>query len=153
MDKCREAFERHQANLTTTDYEALKAHFDSNEKYSGSRYNEGSLYERDWLVWEACWQSRQAEIDQLSTQNELLKKIAEDDMAKIERLESVINQNDAELKEKDKRIEACLKIVNDKFELAKSLAQGKTTPALSVMYETAKEMKCAVEEALRGERE
>ena len=65
MDKAREAFERHQANLTSTDYEVLKAHFDNNEQYFGSRYNEGSLYERDWLIWESCWQSRQGELDEL----------------------------------------------------------------------------------------
>lgn len=71
------------------------------------------------------WQSKQAEVDQLSTQNELLKKIAEDDMAKIERLESVINQNDAELKEKDKWIETALDLLIDgHYELAEQMLRG-----------------------------
>ncbi|MDV8155221.1 hypothetical protein [Acinetobacter bereziniae] len=76
MDKCREAFERHQADLTGTDYEVLKAHFDINEQHFGSRYNEGSLYERDWGIWEACWQSRQAEVDQLKEAMERQGKLA-----------------------------------------------------------------------------
>lgn len=97
MDKCREAFERHQADLTDTDYEVLKHHFDNNEQYFGSRYNEGSLYERDWFVWEACWQSRQAEINQLQSQ---INEMAEVGLSQ----ESVI-------KEKDKRIEEALSLI------------------------------------------
>ena len=91
MDKCREAFERHQADLTDTDYEVLKPHFDNNEQYFGSRYNEGSLYERDWFVWEACWQSRQTEINQLQTQ---INEMAEVGLNQ----ESVIREKDKKLK-------------------------------------------------------
>lgn len=90
-DKCREAFERHQADLTDTDYEVLKHHFDNNEQYFGSRYNEGSLYERDWFVWEACWQSRQAEVDQLQSQ--------------INEMAEVGLSQESAIREKDKRIE------------------------------------------------
>lgn len=112
MDKCREAFERHQADLTDTDYEVLKHHFDNNEQYFGSRYNEGSLYERDWFVWEACWQSRQAEFDSMTeallNQTQLLAK----QKAEINQLQSQINEmaevglgQEGALREKDKRIE------------------------------------------------
>lgn len=94
MDKCREAFERHQADLTDTDYEVLKPHFDNNEQYFGSRYNEGSLYERDWFVWEACWQSRQAEINQLQSQ--------------INEMAEVGLSQESAIREKDKRIESAL---------------------------------------------
>lgn len=57
------------------------------------------------------WQSRQAEIDELSTQNQILIEVAESDTKTIERLESVINLNDSELKDKDKRIEMFLGVV------------------------------------------
>ena len=91
IEQMREAFERHQADLTGTDYKELKAHFDNNEQYFSSRYNEGSLYERDWLVWEACWQSRQSEFDAMTeallNQTQLLAK------------------QKVEIEEKDKRIE------------------------------------------------
>lgn len=76
IEQMREAFERHQADLTGTDYEELKAHFDNNEQYFGSRYNEGSMYEQDWHIWQACWQSRQAEVDQLNEAIERQGKLA-----------------------------------------------------------------------------
>ncbi|MEQ1306397.1 hypothetical protein [Acinetobacter bereziniae] len=98
MDKCREAFERHQADLTDTDYEVLKPHFDNNEQYFGSRYNEGSLYERDWFVWEACWQSRQAEIDEKD------KKLKSVEQILIELKESMTNFKEMDLYDKGVRV-------------------------------------------------
>lgn len=139
MDKCREAFERHQADLTDTDYEVLKHHFDNNEQYFGSRYNEGSLYERDWFVWEACWQSRQAEVDQLQSQ--------------INEMAEVGLSQESAIREKDKRIEAALSelesLHNKKWaewkEQADMHSQGEANA-----YEHAMQI---LEKALRGEHE
>ncbi|MDI1222968.1 hypothetical protein [Acinetobacter sp.] len=73
----------------------------------------------------AGWQSRQAEVDELSSQNQILKEVAESDMKTIERLESVINLNDSELKEKDKRIEelerSCISYKNQRDDNAQKL--------------------------------
>jgi len=66
-----------------------------------------------WWAWLSREQSRQAEVDELSSQNQILKEVAESDTKTIERLESVINLNDSELKDKDKRIEAALNHLND----------------------------------------
>lgn len=104
IEQMREAFERHQADLTGTDYKELKAHFDNNEQYFSSRYNEGSLYERDWLVWEACWQSRQAEIDQAYAD---IETFAQAHQRECDIKVQIAN----ELKEKDKRIEEVLFVI------------------------------------------
>jgi len=101
IEQMREAFERHQADFTGTDYKELKAHFDNNEQYFSSRYNEGSLYERDWFVWEACWQSRQAEVDFLSAQLGIKRD-------QIKSFESEIKKAWQAVEEKDKRIEEAL---------------------------------------------
>ncbi|MCG7221997.1 hypothetical protein [Acinetobacter sp. AG3] len=98
-------------------------------------------------------QSRQAEVDELSSQNQILKEVAESDMKTIERLESVINLNDSELKEKDKRIESAISelesLHNKKWaewkEQADMHSQGEANA-----YEHAMQI---LERALRGEHE
>ncbi|RZG71892.1 hypothetical protein EXU29_12255 [Acinetobacter wuhouensis] len=64
MDKCREAFERHQAKLLNINYEDLKEQFDRHEKCFSKRYAAFSDFEKEFAIWEACWQSRQAEVDE-----------------------------------------------------------------------------------------
>lgn len=141
MNKCREAFERHQADLTSTDYEVLKAHFDNNEQYFGSRYNEGSLYERDWFVWEACWQSRQAEVDEKDKRIEELErscisyKNQRDDYAQKLMVKSVHYSS----------IQEELAKLKDRLELAHHLATQSTWSSLKQLKKVVK--------ALRGEHE
>ncbi|MFW2098602.1 hypothetical protein ACG9ZL_20740 [Acinetobacter sp. ULE_I057] len=102
--------------------EKFKEWFVSQYFYTNMRFVHGdALFDKDGdffrilavqIAWEA-WQSRQAEVDELSSQNQILKEVAESDTKTIERLESVINLNDSELKDKDKRIEAALNHLND----------------------------------------
>lgn len=68
MDKCRETFERYQADLTGTNYEELKEHFDDCEKCYGTRYYIDSAYRAEWEVWKKAWQEQQKRIDELESQ-------------------------------------------------------------------------------------
>jgi hypothetical protein len=111
FEKMREAFERNLSQKLKMTYEEVKARMDEYEKITGYRYGKNGQNYKDWAIWCEAWQSRQAEIDELSSQNQILKEVAESDTKTIERLESVINLNDSELKDKDKRIEMFLGVV------------------------------------------
>jgi len=74
MDKCREAFERYQADLTGTNYEELKEHFDDCEKCYGTRYYIDSTYRAEWEVWKKAWQEQQKRIDELQARVDAQKK-------------------------------------------------------------------------------
>lgn len=112
MDKCREAFEK----LPEINAILHGSEFGFNEsinQYYHPHHTEHRLNYAFLMGAWSVWQSRQAEVDELSSQNQILKEVAESDTKTIERLESVINLNDSELKDKDKRIEAALNHLND----------------------------------------
>lgn len=56
----------------------------------------------------------------------------------------------AELEEKDKRIAACLKAIEEHFTCVQNLAHDFVTPEISSTYRTATVMKEIVDETLRG---
>lgn len=116
LEKMREAFERNLAKKLNMTYEEVKARMDEYEKITGYRYGKNGQNSKDWAIWCEAWQSRQAEVDELSSQNQILKEVAESDTKTIERLESVINLNDSELKDKDKRIDVACKSINSFFD-------------------------------------
>lgn len=79
----RELFERHKAKLLNLDYEQLKQQFDRHEECFNKRYATFSCFEKEFNVWEACWNDRQSEIDQLKAEKEEVIKLAEKWMAMV----------------------------------------------------------------------
>ena len=68
MSDLRERFERHQAGLLNIDYEELRDQFDRHEEIFGKRYVTFSDFEKEFELWQACWNHQQAIIDQLKAQ-------------------------------------------------------------------------------------
>lgn len=71
----RELFERHQAKLLNLDYEELKQQFDRHEECFNKRYATFSCFEKEFDVWEACWNTRQSEINKLKAEKAGLEKL------------------------------------------------------------------------------
>ena len=68
MSDLREQFERHQAGLLNIDYEELRDQFDRHEEIFGKRYVTFSDFEKEFELWQACWNHQQAIIDNLKAQ-------------------------------------------------------------------------------------
>lgn len=68
MSDLRERFERHQAGLLNIDYEELRDQFDRHEEIFGKRYVPFSDFEKEFELWQACWNHQQSIIDNLKTQ-------------------------------------------------------------------------------------
>lgn len=58
IQEAREAFERRRANALNVSYEGLKANFDENSRLFGTRYNAGSINEKEWNLWLEAWQAK-----------------------------------------------------------------------------------------------
>ncbi|MFW1943458.1 hypothetical protein ACG93R_08095 [Acinetobacter guillouiae] len=86
----REAFEHHLADLTGTDYDELKAHFNDHERIVGDRYSIYSDYETKWNIWKACWQSRQADIDEYKMVSESIEDLYLLERKKVKAVEQVL---------------------------------------------------------------
>jgi len=103
-NKCREMFERHLADLTGTDYEELKAHFNDHERIVGDRYSIYSDYETKWNIWKACWQSQQADIDEYRMVSESIEDLYLLERKKVKAVEQILNdlkESMADFKEMD----------------------------------------------------
>ena len=68
MSDLREQFERHQAGLLNIDYEELRDQFDRHEEIFGKRYVTFSDFEKEFELWQACWNHQQTIIDDLKAQ-------------------------------------------------------------------------------------
>ena len=68
MSDLREQFERHQAGLLNIDYEELRDQFDRHEEIFGKRYVAFSDFEKEFELWQACWNHQQTIIDSLKAQ-------------------------------------------------------------------------------------
>ena len=93
MSDLREQFERHQAGLLNIDYEELRDQFDRHEEIFGKRYVTFSDFEKEFELWQACWNHQQAIIDNLKAQLNNMeacyiekKKQVEDALSRIESL-------------------------------------------------------------------
>lgn len=95
MSDLRERFERHQAGLLNIDYEELKDQFDRHEEIFGKRYVTFSDFEKEFELWQACWNHQQAKIEklenELSTTKQVLGNVIDMEVAKVDNLKAQLN--------------------------------------------------------------
>ena len=80
---CREVFEKRQAKLLNMDYQELKEQFDRHEKCFSKRYATFSDFEKEFELWQAAWNVRQTEIDQLKAELALCREENKGLVAKV----------------------------------------------------------------------
>ena len=111
MSDLRERFERHQAGLLNIDYEELRDQFDRHEEIFGKRYVTFSDFEKEFELWQACWNHQQAKIEklenELSTTKQVLGNVIDMEVAKVDNLKTQLNNMEACYIEKKKQVEAC----------------------------------------------
>ncbi|WP_338562500.1 hypothetical protein [Acinetobacter sp. KS-LM10] len=110
----RELFERHQAKLLNLDYEELKQQFDRHEECFNKRYATFSCFEKEFDVWEACWNARQSEIDQLKAEKAGLEKSVKQILSDSK--ESMVGYVEMDLYDKGYRV--CTEYLIDELEKA-----------------------------------
>ena len=125
MSDLREQFERHQAGLLNIDYEELRDQFDRHEEIFGKRYVTFSDFEKEFELWQACWNHQQAIIDDLKAQ---------------------LNNMEACYIEKKKQVEECAALAAGWNEIA----WDKTTHWTEGYEEGCYHCSAQIEEALRG---
>ena len=109
MSDLRERFERHQAGLLNIDYEELRDQFDRHEEIFGKRYVTFSDFEKEFELWQACWNHQQAKIEklenELSTTKQVLGNVIDMEVAKVDNLKAQLNNMEACYIEKKKECE------------------------------------------------
>ena len=115
MSDLRERFERHQAGLLNIDYEELRDQFDRHEEIFGKRYVTFSDFEKEFELWQACWNHQQAKIEklenELSTTKQVLGNVIDMEVAKVDNLKAQINNMEACYIEKKKQVEAVSQVL------------------------------------------
>ena len=74
IQEAREAFERRRANALNVSYEGLKANFDENSRLFGTRYNAGSINEKEWNLWLEAWQAKAQAVPE---KDAVIKKLSD----------------------------------------------------------------------------
>lgn len=153
MSDLRERFERHQAGLLNIDYEELRDQFDRHEEIFGKRYVPFSDFEKEFELWQACWNHQQAKIEklenELSTTKQVLGNVIDMEVAKVDNLKTQLNNMEACYIEKKKRVEAVSQVL---CELKESLKDFQEMDLYDKGHRVTTEYVIAdLEKALRGE--
>ncbi|WP_180122961.1 hypothetical protein [Acinetobacter sp. YH12086] len=130
MSELRERFERHQAGLLNIDYEELRDQFDHHEEIFGKRYVTFSDFEKEFELWQACWNHQQTIIDNLKAQLNNMEACYIEKKKRVELLESNIKNlvvqlsNNYEVAEDEykKNADSYYSGKCDAFDLAEQLA-------------------------------
>ena len=150
MSDLRERFERHQAGLLNIDYEELRDQFDRHEEIFGKRYVTFSDFEKEFELWQACWNHQQAKIEklenELSTTKQVLGNVIDMEVAKVDNLKAQLNNMEACYIEKKKRVEACAALAAG----WSAITWDKTTHWTEGYEEGCYHCSGQIEEALRG---
>lgn len=161
MSDLRERFERHQAGLLNIDYEELRDQFDRHEEIFGKRYVTFSDFEKEFELWQACWNHQQAKIEklenELSTTKQVLGNVIDMEVAKVDNLKTQLNNMEVCYIEKKKQVEGQQKQVDALKGLAQTFwekssekhRQGKVWESKS-LGECADEILDELEQALKG---
>ena len=155
MSDLRERFERHQAGLLNIDYEELRDQFDRHEEIFGKRYVTFSDFEKEFELWQACWNHQQAKIEklenELSTTKQVLGNVIDMEVAKVDNLKTQLNNMEACYIEKKKQVEAVSQVL---CELKESLKDFQEMDLYDKGHRVTTEYVIAdLEQALRGEHE
>jgi chromosome segregation ATPase len=150
MSDLRERFERHQAGLLNIDYEELRDQFDRHEEIFGKRYVTFSDFEKEFELWQACWNHQQAKIEklenELSTTKQVLGNVIDMEVAKVDNLKAQLNNMEACYVEKKKQAEACAALAAG----WSAITWDKTTHWTEGYEEGCYHCSGQIEEALRG---
>ena len=152
MSDLRERFERHQAGLLNIDYEELRDQFDRHEEIFGKRYVTFSDFEKEFELWQACWNHQQAKIEklenELSTTKQVLGNVIDMEVAKVDNLKAQLNNMEACYIEKKKEVEAVSQVL---CELKESLKDFQEMDLYDKGHRVTTEYVIAdLEKALRG---
>ena len=152
MSDLRERFERHQAGLLNIDYEELRDQFDRHEEIFGKRYVPFSDFEKEFELWQACWNHQQAKIEklenELSTTKQVLGNVIDMEVAKVDNLKAQLNNMEACYIEKKKQAEAVSQVL---CELKESLKDFQEMDLYDKGHRVTTEYVIAdLEKALRG---
>ena len=125
MSDLRERFERHQAGLLNIDYEELRDQFDRHEEIFGKRYVTFSDFEKEFELWQACWNHQQAKIEklenELSTTKQVLGNVIDMEVAKVDNLKTQLNNMEACYIEKKEQVEGQQKRIDEYKRLTTSI--------------------------------
>ncbi|MFX9871546.1 hypothetical protein ABTP57_04540 [Acinetobacter baumannii] len=140
MDKCREAFERFECEKYEANYDDMKKNWDWYESQFGYRYSPDSLRGKDWAIWQKAWQHRQAKVEELQNNINLLNEALDIK----EQLNQKLREREDELQ---KRVDAALKLIESWNEIA----FDKTTHWTEGYEEGCYHCAAQLEQALKGE--
>ena len=150
MSDLRERFERHQAGLLNIDYEELRDQFDRHEEIFGKRYVPFSDFEKEFELWQACWNHQQAKIEklenELSTTKQVLGNVIDMEVAKVDNLKAQLNNMETCYIEKKNQVEACAALAAG----WSAITWDKTTHWTEGYEEGCYHCSGQIEEALRG---
>ncbi|MFN4105889.1 MAG: hypothetical protein ACK4GF_07635 [Acinetobacter johnsonii] len=127
MSDLRERFERHQAGLLNIDYEELRDQFDRHEEIFGKRYVTFSDFEKEFELWQACWNHQQAKIEklenELSTTKQVLGNVIDMEVAKVDNLKAQLNNMETCYIEKKKQVEGQQKRIDEVLEIVNKFCE------------------------------
>ncbi|MFY0117197.1 hypothetical protein ABTP92_03940 [Acinetobacter baumannii] len=140
MDKCREAFERFECEKYEANYDDMKKNWDWYESQFGYRYSPDSLRGKDWAIWQKAWQHRQAKVEELQNNINLLNEALDIK----EQLNQKLREREDELQ---KRVDAATKQAQNALQYVEEDMRGNHEFLQMAMIRTFKDL----EQALKGE--